>query len=141
MTTQAELDVLKQIAASAVGPLVKPDGSVRQFSFESAFCYRAIDGIGIQFTVDWREPYVFTLVWSPLEPTCPVGYGNDQGVEVKMLLLDALRRLRVNTGSFKADMLKLRGNPAKIPTMIDLSAGILFENLPILAANIKTLFP
>jgi hypothetical protein len=140
MATKQEQDVLAQIAASAVGPLLKADGPVRQFSFESAFCYRAIDGIGIQFTVDWREPYVFTLVWSPTESTCPIGYQNESGAEAKILMLDALRRLQVDTRSFKAAMLNLRGDIANIPAMIELSTKMLLEHLTTLNANVKTLF-
>lgn len=141
MTTQEELDVQDQIAASAVGSLLKTEGPIRRFSFESAFSYRALDGIGIQFTIDWREPYIFTLVWAPTEPTCPVGYENERGIEVKMLVLDALRRLRVDTSAFKTDMLKLRGNLANVPAMIELSTGLLLEHLSLLNANAKTLFP
>jgi hypothetical protein len=58
-----------------------------------------------------------------------------------MLALHALCRLRVDASSFKTDMLKLRGNLANVPAMIELSTGLLIEHLSLLNANAKTLFP
>jgi hypothetical protein len=58
-----------------------------------------------------------------------------------MLMLDALRRLHVDVGSYKTDVLRLRGHLVNIPAMIELSTKMLVKHLSTLSTNVKTLFP
>jgi hypothetical protein len=141
MIVSTDSEVLQLIASSALAPRIGIDGSPRKISFESAYCYRAINGIGIEFTIDWREPFVFTLVWSPKESSCPVGYNNSNGVEVKMLLGKALHLLNVNGAAHQKAMLSLRGHKENIALMMDLSIQLLDKHLDSLNSNISKLFP
>lgn len=141
MQNDADPSVIQQIAGSILAPKIEAAGPHRWAAWESAFCYRAIDGIGIAFEIDWREPGVYTLVWRPTEPTFPANYKNDKGVEVKMLLVDALRRLRINPSAFVAEYRKLSGKRENIAAMLDLSIGLLYGHLETLNSNITKLFP
>lgn len=138
---QNDFSVIRQIAGSILAPKIEAAGPPKRAAWESAFCYRAIGGIGIEFQVDWGGPSIYTLVWRPTEPTCPATYKNDDGVEVKMMLVDALRRLHINPNAFIAEYRKLRGKKENIAAMMDLSIGLLNEHLDTLNLNIAKLFP
>jgi hypothetical protein len=116
-------------------------GPPRRAAWESAFCYRAIGGLGIEFEVDWGEPAVYALIWRPTEPTCPDTYKNENGVEVKMTAVAALQKLRISTNAFIAAYRKLSGRKENIAAMVDLSIGLLNEHLDTLKSNIAILFP
>jgi hypothetical protein len=141
MIVSTDSEVLQLIASSALAPRIEIDGSPRKFSFESSYCYRAVNGIGIEFTIDWREPFVFTLVWSPAEPSCLVEYINSNGVEVKMHLGKALHLLNVNGAAHQKTMLSLRGTKENIAPMLELSIQLLHKHLDSLNSNISKLFP
>lgn len=133
--------VIQQISTSILATKIVAAGAPRQAAWESAFCYRALGGIGIEFQVDRQGPSVFSLVWRPTLPMCPITYKNTNGIEVKMHLVDALQRLRVDTNLFVAEYRKLHGKKENMAAMIDLSIRCLSEHLDTLNLNLAKLFP
>lgn len=97
--TALDDSVIRQISTSVLASQIVVAGAPRHAAWESAYCYRSLGGIGIEFQVDKQGPAVFTLVWRPSERICPITYKNANDIEVKMHLVDALQRLRVNTNT------------------------------------------
>jgi hypothetical protein len=140
-STFTDADVIQQIAGSILAPKIEVAAPPERVTRESIFYYRAIGGVGIEITVDWSANLVYTLIWQPTGSTIPIGYKNDQGVEVKMFLQVALQRLGIDISTFKAANSKLGGKKENIPRLIDLAIQLLFENLDTLNSNVNKLFP
>lgn len=131
---------LKRIARSTLEPFFVIDVGDQISNFENAICLRCQRGVGIQFLIDWRDPFVYTLIWSPLELACPVGYTAPDGREIKMYLQTALGKLGVSFTEFNAKMLKMRGDSTMFCMMMKLSVHFLASNLELININCDLLF-
>lgn len=130
--TEPNFDELKARAVSRLSQFAVVLDGEQRFGFEEVISLRKRDELGVQFTVDWRDPYVFSLIWSPSESRCPVGYKSADGRTVKMYVQEALRRLNVDVSGFNGRMLSLRGRREKLDDMMELSLDLLenyFEKL------------